>query len=91
MVVLMHYAAVVGARGPRPARRARSAIAAGRHLSTLAFSEAGSRSHFWAPLGTATRDGDGVRLDAAQELGHLGGRGRQLRLVEPAARGATGR
>src|SRR5438034_7737119 len=25
-------------------------IAAGRHLSTLAFSEAGSRSHFWAPI-----------------------------------------
>jgi alkylation response protein AidB-like acyl-CoA dehydrogenase len=26
------------------------AIAAGKHLSTLAFSEKGSRSHFWAPL-----------------------------------------
>jgi alkylation response protein AidB-like acyl-CoA dehydrogenase len=25
-------------------------IAAGKHLSTLAFSEAGSRSHFWAPV-----------------------------------------
>src|SRR5262245_32654404 len=25
-------------------------IAAGHHLSTLAFSEAGSRSHFWAPI-----------------------------------------
>jgi alkylation response protein AidB-like acyl-CoA dehydrogenase len=42
----------------------RREIAAGRHLSTLAFSEAGSRSHFWAPLSTATADGDGVRLDA---------------------------
>jgi isovaleryl-CoA dehydrogenase len=73
MVVLMHYAAtaVIEAYGPLPARRA---IAAGSHVSTLAFSEAGSRSHFWAPLSTATAggggdgdgdgDGDTVRLDA---------------------------
>jgi alkylation response protein AidB-like acyl-CoA dehydrogenase len=39
-------------------------IAAGRHVSTLAFSEAGSRSHFWAPLSSATADGDAVVLDA---------------------------
>ena len=32
-------------------------IAAGRHLSTLAFSEAGSRSHFWAPVSRAKRNG----------------------------------
>jgi alkylation response protein AidB-like acyl-CoA dehydrogenase len=30
----------------------------------LAFSESGSRSHFWAPLSTAVADGDDVRLDA---------------------------
>src|SRR6185369_13943742 len=35
-------------------------IAAGRHLSTLAFSEAGSRSHFWAPVSRAQRNGKGV-------------------------------
>jgi alkylation response protein AidB-like acyl-CoA dehydrogenase len=35
-----------------------------RHLSTLAFSESGSRSHFWAPLGTATATGDDVLLNA---------------------------
>jgi alkylation response protein AidB-like acyl-CoA dehydrogenase len=65
MVVLMHYAAaaVVEAHG---SREAREAIGAGRHLSTLAFSEAGSRSHFWAPLSTATADGERVRLDAAK-------------------------
>jgi len=33
-------------------------------VSTLAFSEKGSRSHFWAPLSTATVDGDSVVLDA---------------------------
>ncbi|HET9479846.1 MAG TPA: acyl-CoA dehydrogenase family protein [Pyrinomonadaceae bacterium] len=39
-------------------------IAAGRHLSTLAFSEAGSRSHFWAPISRAQRNGDGVHISA---------------------------
>ncbi len=63
MVVLMHYTATaaIEGHGPEPVRRA---VAAGRHLSTLAFSEAGSRSHFWAPQSSATADGDGVRLDA---------------------------
>jgi len=33
-------------------------------LSTLAFSEAGSRSHFWAPISRAARNGDGVHISA---------------------------
>jgi alkylation response protein AidB-like acyl-CoA dehydrogenase len=63
MVVLMHYAAVpvIEAHGPRDVREA---IGSGRHLSTLAFSEVGSRTHFWAPLSTATRVDGHVRLDA---------------------------
>jgi alkylation response protein AidB-like acyl-CoA dehydrogenase len=65
MVVCMHYAAaaVIEAHGPRAVREA---IAAGKHLSTLAFSEAGSRSHFWAPVSAAAQvPGNGhVRLDA---------------------------
>lgn len=62
MVVCMHYAgtAVIEAHGPKEAREA---AASGRGLATLAFSEAGSRSHFWAPVSTATSDGDAVRLD----------------------------
>lgn len=62
MVVCMHYAAaaVIEAHGPREAREA---TASGRAIATLAFSEAGSRSHFWAPVSTATRDGDQIRLD----------------------------
>jgi alkylation response protein AidB-like acyl-CoA dehydrogenase len=62
MVLCMHYcaAAVIEAQGPLEVRKA---IAAGKHLSTLAFSEVGSRSHFWASLGTAIVDGDQVRLD----------------------------
>jgi isovaleryl-CoA dehydrogenase len=65
MIVLMHYAAVpvIHAHGPE---RIRADVGAGRHLSTLAFSEAGSRSHFWAPMSTATPDGDSVRLTAAK-------------------------
>ncbi|PVZ12081.1 acyl-CoA dehydrogenase family protein [Actinomycetospora cinnamomea] len=65
MVVLMHYAAVavIEAHGQEPVRRE---IAQGRHLSTLALSERGSRSHFWAPVSTATAAEDGVRLDAAK-------------------------
>jgi len=63
MVVMMHFSgtAVLEAQGPRDVREA---IGAGRHLTTLAFSEAGSRSHFWAPLGTATQQNGAVRLDA---------------------------
>ncbi len=65
MVLTMHYAgtAVIEAHGPR---NVREAIARGEHLSTLAFSEKGSRSHFWAPLGTAEVEGDTVRLDASK-------------------------
>lgn len=63
MIVLMHYAAVpvIEAFGPADVRRA---IASGKHLTTLAFSEAGSRSHFWAPQSTAQRVNGHVRLDA---------------------------
>ncbi len=63
LVLTMHYCAtaVIEAHGDLETRRA---IAEGRHLGTLAFSEVGSRSHFWVPLGTAAEaDGD-VRLDA---------------------------
>ena len=65
MIVMMHFSATaaIEAFGPETVRRE---IAAGRHLSTLAFSETGSRSHFWAPLSSATADGDAVRLDAAK-------------------------
>ncbi len=63
MVVLMHYSATVliEAYGPKDVRQA---IAEGRHLTTLALSEAGSRSHFWAPLSTATPLGGTAVLDA---------------------------
>jgi len=63
MVTCMHYSggAVIEQYGDESTRRD---VAEGQHLSTLAFSEAGSRSHFWAPLSSATRTLDGVRLNA---------------------------
>ncbi len=54
-------AAVIEQHGDEATRRE---LAAGRHLSTLAFSEAGSRSHFWAPVSSARPSAGGVRLDA---------------------------
>jgi len=67
MILCMHYcgAAVIEAFGDDATRRA---VAAGRHLSTLAFSETGSRSHFWAPLGTATAVAGKVRLDGHKSM-----------------------
>lgn len=65
MVTCMHYAgaAVIERFGAASVRRD---VARGEHLSTLAFSEAGSRSHFWAPVSTARVEADGVHLDAAK-------------------------
>lgn len=61
MVTCMHYcaAAVIEKYGTDGVRRD-----ATQKLSTLAFSEAGSRSHFWAPVGTAEITDNGVALNA---------------------------
>jgi len=61
MVVCMHYCAtaVIEAHGPAEIKKA---IAAGKHLTTLAFSEVGSRSQFWVPLSTATTAGNDIEL-----------------------------
>ena len=65
MVLTMHYcgALVLEAHGSAEVRRE---AASGAHLSTLAFSESGSRSHFWTPVSTAeARDGK-IVLNAAK-------------------------
>src|SRR5438477_10976641 len=69
MVYLMHILGTVTMSTARPSAAQSLApilreIGAGRHLSTLAFSEAGSRSHFWAPISRAHRNGNGVRISA---------------------------
>ncbi|WP_235943578.1 acyl-CoA dehydrogenase family protein [Zoogloea dura] len=67
MVLCMHYCAtaVIEAFGSLEVRRA---IAAGKHVSTLAFSETGSRSHFWAPVGTAAALDGAIRLDGKKSM-----------------------
>jgi alkylation response protein AidB-like acyl-CoA dehydrogenase len=63
MVLCMHYCgvAVIEAHAPVETRRA---AASGDHLITLAFSEAGTRSHFWAPEGMAAPVGSEIALNA---------------------------
>jgi alkylation response protein AidB-like acyl-CoA dehydrogenase len=69
MVYLMHILGTATISAARPDANTAltpilQEIGAGRHLSTLAFSEAGSRSHFWAPVSRAHRNGDGVHISA---------------------------
>ena len=71
MIYTMHLVAaqtlLAGTAGPEDGIKAATLrkIATGDHLSTLAFSERGSRSHFWAQVSRAVADGpDGVRIDA---------------------------
>ena len=67
MVYLMHICAtgmIAAARPGDAVAQMLKEIAAGEHLSTLAFSESGSRSHFWAPVSRARRNGMSVRITA---------------------------
>lgn len=72
MVYLMHtLASVTIAAAPRTSalEAVLRAMASGHHLSTLAFSEAGSRSHFWAPVSRAeSLNGSGTRLAARKSF-----------------------
>jgi len=66
MIYLMHVSAsmAVAATPPPGLPDLLPALASGKSLASLAFSEAGSRSHFWAPVSKSSQNGDGVRLDA---------------------------
>ena len=66
MIYLMHVSAAmtVAAAPPPGAPDLLSRLANGESLATLAFSEAGSRSHFWAPVSRSKRNGAGMVLDA---------------------------
>jgi len=67
MVYLMHCCAtatIATARSGANTDTILKEIAEGRHLSTLAFSEVGSRSHFWAPISRAQRNAAGIHLTA---------------------------
>jgi isovaleryl-CoA dehydrogenase len=69
MVVTMHFSGVAALTAGGGQEGVLREIGAGDHLTTLAFSEVGSRSHFWAPVSTAALVSDShetahVRLDA---------------------------
>jgi alkylation response protein AidB-like acyl-CoA dehydrogenase len=77
MVLMMHYcgtAVLEAAGGPTDVRER---IAAGDYVTTLAFSEIGSRSMFWAPMSTAVATRGGAQLDAEKSwvtsAGHADG------------------
>jgi len=71
MVYLMHVCAAATIAAARPTEavgRILKEIGSGRHLSTLAFSEFGSRSHFWAPVSRARRNSSGVCITARKSF-----------------------
>jgi alkylation response protein AidB-like acyl-CoA dehydrogenase len=63
MVTMMHYSAVAALAAANHKDELAN-IAANGSLSTLAFSEYGSRSHFWAPMSSAAAVDDGILLNA---------------------------
>jgi alkylation response protein AidB-like acyl-CoA dehydrogenase len=66
MIYLMHVSAAVAVAAATPAGLPNllADMASGRSLGTLAFSERGSRSHFWAPVSIASVEGDDVAIKA---------------------------
>ena len=67
MIFVMHVAAAQAIAASRTLGRKEEVlgrIAAGTHLTTLAFSEKGSRSQFWAPVSALTDSHDGFVVSA---------------------------
>jgi alkylation response protein AidB-like acyl-CoA dehydrogenase len=66
MIYLMHVSAsmTVAAAPPPGLPDLLPSLTSGKRLASLAFSEAGSRSHFWAPVSKSQRSGDRIRVSA---------------------------
>jgi len=66
MIYLMHVSAAVAVAAAPPAGMPNllADMASGQSLGTLAFSEKGSRSHFWAPVSASSAEGDDVTIKA---------------------------
>ena len=91
MVYLMHICAVATIAAARPSAAVAQIlkeIASGGHLSTLAFSESGSRSHFWAPVSRARRNDAGVRITAKKSFVTSAGRAQSYVVSSLAPEGA---
>ncbi len=69
MVYLMHLCGIACyVAAPDKAGAALDAAARGVHLTTLAWSERGSRSHFWAPMSQAVASAGGVTVSAEKSF-----------------------
>jgi alkylation response protein AidB-like acyl-CoA dehydrogenase len=80
MIYLMHVCAtqtIVAADGFSRREDVLRSATKGRHINTVAFSEKGSRSHFWAPVSQAQADGNTQKLTADKSFvtsaGHADG------------------
>jgi alkylation response protein AidB-like acyl-CoA dehydrogenase len=92
MVYLMHVCGTASIATARPDAVVASIlrdIAAGKHLTTLAFSESGSRSHFWAPVSRARRDTAGVLISAKKSWVTSAGAAQSYVVSTLAAEGAA--
>jgi alkylation response protein AidB-like acyl-CoA dehydrogenase len=94
MVYLMHLSATATIAAARPdatVAQTLKDIAAGRHLTTLAFSEAGSRSHFWSPVSRAKRNGANVSITAKKSWVTSAGHAQSyvISALAPEAKGPT--
>jgi len=75
MIYLMHLCGIACyAASPEKTAAQLRAAAQGKHLSTLAFSEAGSRSHFWVPISRAAAVNGGVHVSASKSFVTSAGR-----------------
>jgi alkylation response protein AidB-like acyl-CoA dehydrogenase len=67
MIYLMHLSGCACyVAYPAPFKAVLQDIAAGKHLTTLAWSERGSRSHFWAPVSQAVEEDGQLNLSATK-------------------------
>jgi alkylation response protein AidB-like acyl-CoA dehydrogenase len=68
MIYLMHVSAsmTIAAAAPTGLPGLVGRLASGEALASLAFSETGSRSHFWAPVSRASHSDTGIQLAAAK-------------------------
>jgi alkylation response protein AidB-like acyl-CoA dehydrogenase len=70
MIYLMHVCAaqtIAASKSPRHDEVIRK-IATGQGVATLAFSEKGSRSHFWAPVSRAAQNSTGIVLNCEKSF-----------------------
>jgi alkylation response protein AidB-like acyl-CoA dehydrogenase len=75
MIYLMHLCGIACyAAAPDKTAAQLRAAAQGNHLSTLAFSETGSRSHFWVPISRAVTANGGVHVSARKSFVTSAGR-----------------